>query len=71
LDHVVPAEDYAENYYVEVDQNDIENGDRMQDDQFDNLEIVAQKDMETRRASSVSNSHFFYKTEGLRMKDGG
>jgi hypothetical protein len=27
--------------------------------------------VETRRASSVSNSNFFYKTEGLRMKDGG
>ena len=25
----------------------------------------------TRRASSVSNSNFFYKTEGLRVKDGG
>ena len=24
-----------------------------------------------RRASSVSNSNFFYKTEGLRVKDGG
>ena len=25
----------------------------------------------TRRASLVSNSYFFYKTEGLRVKDGG
>ena len=25
----------------------------------------------TRRASSVSNSNFFYKTEGWRVKDGG
>ena len=25
----------------------------------------------TRWASLVSNSYFFYKTEGLRMKDGG
>ena len=26
---------------------------------------------QTRRASLVSNSYFFYKTEGLRVKDGG
>ena len=33
--------------------------------------IVKRRRVETRRASSVSNSNFFNKTEGLRVKDGG
>ena len=46
LDHVVPANEYAGNDDEDVDQNDLKNHERMQDDNFDNVEIVAQKNAE-------------------------
>ena len=46
IDHVIPAEQYHEVSGEEGDQEDIENSDRLQDDSFDNLDIVAQKEKE-------------------------
>ena len=46
MDRVVPADEYVEDVTTNIDQNDVDNYDKMQDDKFDNVEIVAQKDME-------------------------
>ena len=42
----MPAEEYTDNADVDVDQNDVDNQERMQDDPFESVEIVSKKDME-------------------------
>ena len=54
LDRVVPADEYVEDDTTDIDQNDVDNHDRMQDDKFDNVEIVAQKDMEIENLKKIN-----------------
>ena len=44
IDHVIPAEQYLDVSEETGDQEDVDNAERLQDDQFDNLDIVALKE---------------------------
>ena len=46
LDRIVPAQEYIDDENTDVDQEDVNNHERMQDDVFDNVDVVAQKDIE-------------------------
>ena len=46
LDRVIPADGYHDATDVEVDKNDEENEDRLLDDNFENIEIVVEKERE-------------------------
>ena len=55
LDFVVPANEYTSGDDEEIDQNDVDNQERMQDDAFENVEIVAQKDIEIDRLKKANS----------------
>ena len=46
LDRIVPAQEYVDDEITDVDQEDVNNQERLEDDDFDNVDIVAQKDIE-------------------------
>ena len=54
LDFVVPASAYTTGDDEEIDQNDVDNQERLQDDDFENVEIVAQKDIEINRLKQTN-----------------
>ena len=57
MDFVIPANEYNSVDEEEFDQNDIDNKERMQNDEFDNVEIVAQKDMEINRLKQTNSEN--------------
>ena len=46
LDHIIPADEYNDGIEEEVNQEDVENAKRLDDDKFENVEIIVQKDRE-------------------------
>jgi hypothetical protein len=54
LDHVVQAKEFVEDDGIEIDQNDVENQERLIDDSFENVDIVAQKDMKIEQLKRIN-----------------
>ena len=46
IDRVVPGESFEENAEEEIDPDDVENEERLEDDAFDNVELISKKDKE-------------------------
>ena len=46
LDLVIPADEYHDTEMDEIDKQDVENRERMEDDDFKNVDVVTQKDKE-------------------------
>lgn len=46
LDRIVPAEEHPDLEEVELDQDDINNDERLEDDSFENVDIIVKKDKE-------------------------
>ena len=46
LDNIAPADEHPDTSEQEVDQDDVNNDERLKDDNFENVEIVVQKDKE-------------------------
>ena len=63
LDRIVPADEYVEDDEVNIDAHDVENDDRMEDDNFENVEVVAKKDMEIERLKKTNKEQLERITE--------
>ena len=55
MDFVVPAKEYTGGDDEEIDQTDVENQDRMKDDVFEEVEIVAKKDKEIENLKHINS----------------
>ena len=55
MDFVVPAKEYTGGDDEEIDQTDVENQDRMKDDVFEEVEIVAKKDKEIEELKHINS----------------
>ena len=67
MDFIVPADEYTDVDENEIDQNDIDHQERMKDDQFDNVDIVSQKDMEIEHLKRT-NTDQLVRIKELEMK---
>ena len=58
LDRIVPAQEYVDDdENTDDDQDDVKKHERMQDNSFDNVEIVAKKDIEIENLKTINSEH--------------
>ena len=46
MDNIIPADEYIEALETEVDEEDVLHKERLQDDEFENVELISLKDRE-------------------------